>query len=98
MVFERYNKIATGFVAGLVLPWIVALLIFLFAKGEPNLKAWLLRLEMADIYTNMITICVVPNAIIFALFNYLDMLLASRGMLYITMIWTVFLFAVKIFT
>ena len=92
---EKYDRVATGVISGLLLPFIIALLIFLFAKGDHNLQSWLKKIAESDIVTHIITLCVFPNILIFLLFNHFDMLRASRGVLAITILWAVLVFGVK---
>lgn len=92
---ERYDKLSTGLVAALLLPFLTAILIFLFSKGNPSLKEWFGKITDADLITRMITLCVVPNVFIFMLFNHFDMLRASRGVLGLTIAWAVLVFIVK---
>jgi hypothetical protein len=80
----------------LVLPVIIAVFIFLFAKGDPTPHEWFDRIKTAGVETNIISLCVFPNVIIFLVFNHFDMLKASRGVLGITIIWALVVFLVKI--
>ncbi len=92
----KYDKLLTGIISGLILPFITAFIIFMFAKGNPGLSDWLERIVKADIITHIISLSVFPNVLIFLLFNHYDMLRASRGVLGITIVWAVIVFAVKI--
>ncbi len=92
---EKYDKLITGIVSGLVLPLIIAFFVFLFAKGNPGLNEWLNKIANAGVRTHIITLCVFPNVLIFLLFNHFDMLRASRGVLGVTIFWAVVVFAVK---
>ncbi len=92
----KFDKLITGIISGLVLPVITATIIFLFARGDPSLQTWLKKIVDADIVTHIITLCVFPNILIFLLFNHFDMLKASKGVLGITIVWAVLVFAVKI--
>ena len=92
---EKYDKVTTGLIAGLLLPLLIACTIFLFTKGDPSLKEWLKKIENADIVIKVITLCVFPNVFIFLLFNHFDMLRASRGVLGITIFWAAIVFGVK---
>jgi hypothetical protein len=94
-VAEKYDKLITGLIAGLILPVLIALIIFLLAKGDPSMKVWLKKIVDADIVTKVITLCVFPNVFIFLLFNHFDMLRASRGVLGMTIAWAVIVFGVK---
>lgn len=95
---ERYDKLLTGLISGLVLPIIVGLVIFLFSNSDLSLQSYLIRISDSNIITHSITLCVFPNVIIFLIFNRLDMLQASRGVLGITIIWAVIVFGVKFLT
>ena len=93
---EKYDKMSTGIISGILLPFLTALILFLFAKGDPGLKDWLQRIVTGDIITHMISLSVLPNLLIFFFFNYFDMLRATRGVLGITIFWAVIVFGVKI--
>lgn len=94
---KKYDKVSAGIIAGLILPLLIALFIFLFTKGNPSLEEWIKKISAAGIVTKIITLCVFPNVIIFLLFNHFDMLRATRGVLGITIIWAVIVFAIKFF-
>jgi hypothetical protein len=95
---EKYDRIITGFLSGLLLPFIIAIIVFLFSRGDNSLSSYLLRISEADIITHSITLCVFPNVLIFLIFNRFDMLRASRGVLGITIFWAVIVFGVKFLT
>ena len=91
---EKYDKLRTGIISGILLPVITAFIIFLFSKGNPDLPAWLSKIARAGIESHIITLCVFPNILIFLLFNQFDMLRASRGVLGVTIFWAVIVFGV----
>ena len=93
---EKFDKVLTGVIAGFVLPFIVGTIIFMFSSGNQSLHAYLVRIVDSNIITHSITLCVFPNIVIFLLFNQFDMLKATRGVLAITIMWAVIVFAVKI--
>jgi hypothetical protein len=95
---EKYDKVAVGIISGFLLPDIILLLVFLFAKGNPSFHSWLIRITQADVITHIISFCVFPNLLIFFLFNYFDMLRSSRGVLIITIVWALLVFLVKVLT
>ncbi len=92
---EKYDRITLGALSGLLLPFIVGLIVFLFSTGNRTLAQYLHRIIDADILTHTISLCVFPNVAIFLIFNRLDMLRAARGVLGITFFWAVLVFAVK---
>ena len=91
----KSDTILTGIIAGLLLPFFIGLLIYIFSPGHLVLWSHLVRFGGSDDLTHAITLCVFPNFIIFLLFSRFDMLRASRGMLAVTIVWAVILFAVK---
>lgn len=93
--FDKFDKTWVGMVMGLILPLIIMFFIFIFAEGEPNMKAWLLRIKMANIITHIVTLSVFANIIIFLLFNKLDLLKATKGVLAITIVWALVVFGIK---
>jgi hypothetical protein len=92
---EKYDKVLTGLIPGLILPFIVGLIVFLFSSGHLTLHSYLARIIESNIMTHAITLCVFPNIIIFLIFNRFDMLRASRGVLGMTIVWAIIVFTVK---
>ena len=94
--FERFDKVLTGVLSGLLLPFITGLIIYAFTSNHQSLQSYVARIADSSIVTHAITLCVFPNIIIFLIFNQLDMLLATRGVLAVTIIWAIVVFGVKI--
>jgi hypothetical protein len=92
---EKYDRIPTGIISGVLLPLIIAFFMFIFAKGDPTLGGWFHRISTAGMETNILSLCVFPNVLIFLLFNHFDMLRATKGVLAITIFWAVAVFLVK---
>jgi hypothetical protein len=92
---EKYDKVIPGLISGLILPFIIGLVVFLFTHGHQTLQIYLARISETHIITHAITLCVFPNLLIFLLFNRLDMLRASKGVLAITIVWAIIVFVVK---
>jgi hypothetical protein len=92
---ERYDNIATGALAGFLLPLLVALFIFIFSGGDPSLAAWIKKISRADIVTHIVSLSVFTNLAIFLIFNYFDMLRATKGVLGVTIFWAVVVFLIK---
>jgi hypothetical protein len=91
---EKYDKVPIGLISGFVLPFIVALVTFLVAKGHPSLHIWTQKISDANIVTHVITLCVFPNILIFLLFNHFDMLKSSKGVLGATIFWAIVVFII----
>jgi hypothetical protein len=89
---EKYDRLSVGLISGLLLPFIIALVVFIVSKGHPSLGTWLHKIVRANIVTHVITLCVFPNVAIFLLFNYFDMLKAVKGVLGVTIFWAAVVF------
>jgi hypothetical protein len=94
--YEKYDKVITGIISGLIFPFIIGLIIYFFSAHHQSLHAYLVRIADSKIVTHSITLCVFPNIIFFLIFNRLDMLRATRGVLAITIFWAVLVFGVKL--
>lgn len=94
----KFDRIITGVISGIMLPIVVAFFIFLFSKGDPSLSQWLNRISITGVETQIITLCVFPNVVIFFLFNHFDMLRATRGVLGVTIAWAAVMLIVRLFS
>jgi len=93
---EKLDKVAFGVVIGFLLPLLTIVVVYSFSSGK-NIHDYFKRILEADILTHVISLCVLPNLVAFLVFNRLDMLRATRGILGITIFWAAVVFAVKFF-
>ena len=91
----KFDKFYVGAVAGFVIPVIIGLCIYFFSTVDRTLSEYIDRIVFADILSHIISLCVFPNIFLFLLFNRLDMLRATKGILGITIFWAILVFAVK---
>jgi hypothetical protein len=94
---EKLDKVVAGVAAGFILPLLTILIIYLFSAGDKGIVHYFRRILEADILTHIISLCVLPNLVLFLILNRLDMLRATRGVLGITIFWAAVVFAVKFF-
>lgn len=94
---EKYDNTLTGAVSGTLFPLLVGMIIYLFTSHGASIPSYLVRIADSHIITHAITLCVFPNVLIFLLFNRFDMLKAARGVVALTIIWAIIVFAVKFF-
>jgi hypothetical protein len=95
IVPAKNDKVIIGLLSGLLFPVIIGFMIYLFSHGHLSLHSYIARIADSNIITHSITLCVFPNIFIFLIFNRFDMLRASRGVLAMTIIWAVIVFAIK---
>ena len=92
---EKYDKQYIGAAAGFIIPVLISVIVWAFSSGSNSPGEYYRKLIEADIMTHVISLCVFPNIFLFLIFNRLDMLRATRGVLGITIFWAVLVFAVK---
>jgi len=94
---ERFNNALTGVISGLALPALAFLVFFLFTNHGVSFEQYLKQMEAADNVTEIMSVAVFTNIIIFLAFNHFDMLRSSKGVLGITIVWAFVVFGIKLF-
>lgn len=93
--WQKFDKIITGVAAGVLIP-VLVLVVFYFWKSEGmGVEKFIETLVMAGALTNAISVSVFANIFAFLLFNRLDILKASRGILGTTIVWAILVFIIK---
>jgi len=94
---HKFNNALTGLVSGLFVPVLGFLVFYLLTGKGLSLPGYIRRVEELGNITEILSVSVFANIIIFLVFNRLDMLRASRGVLGITIAWAFTVFALKLF-
>lgn len=94
---QKFNNALSGVVAGLVVPVIGFLVFFMLTRHGLSLTDYVKKIIDIGNITEIMSVSVFTNIVIFLVFNRLDMLRASRGVLGITIIWAFTVFATKLF-
>jgi hypothetical protein len=94
---QRFNNIPAGVVSGLIIPVIAFLIFFLVTRHGLTFALYLRKIADAGNITEIMSVSVFANIIIFLLFNRFDMLRASKGVLGITIVWAFVVFGIKLF-
>jgi hypothetical protein len=95
--YQKYDKVLTGALSGFILPVVIGILIYAFSAGGMNPAQYFDKLTRSNIITHIISLCVFPNVLIFLFFNWKDMLEAAKGVLGLTIVWAILVFAIKFF-
>jgi hypothetical protein len=96
--YSRFDKVSIGVISGLLLPFVVGIIIFAYTAGDNSISDFLIKIAEGRVITHSISVCVFPNVLIFLGFNWLDMLKATKGVLAITIVWAIIVFAIKFLT
>ncbi len=94
-LYEKFDRFLTGLFSGLILPFLVGLGVYIFTAGSISLGDYVSLMAKSDILVKVVSFYVFPNLLIFLLYNRMDMLRASKGVLFITIIWALLVFALK---
>lgn len=93
---QRYNKALTGVISGIIMPVAAFFVFFLLTRNGLNLHLFIRRMAEVDNVTEVMSVSVFANILIFLLFNRFDMLRASKGVLGITIVWAFLVFGIKL--
>lgn len=92
---EKYNRVITGAISGLILPFIAFAVFYLATVKGFTPEQYYRRIINAGNLAQIMSVSVFANIIIFLIFNHFDMLRASKGVLGITIIWAFVVFGIK---
>ena len=59
--YYKFDRLITGIISGLVLPFIVGLTIYAFSAGDMSIREFLSKLAGSKVITHSISLCVFPN-------------------------------------
>ncbi len=96
-ISQRYNNALTGVISGILMPVTAFFVFFLLTRHSLTLDLFIRRMIEADRVTEVMSVSVFTNIVIFLLFNRFDMLRASKGVLGITIAWAFLVFGIKLF-
>jgi len=93
---QKFNTLATGIIAGIILPVIVYFIIYFAKVQDIHTTLFSNRLLIGNIIPIIISHCVLPNLVIFFIFNGINWMQAAKGVLSTTVALTLLIFAVKL--
>ena len=92
---KRFNTLLTGILAGTIIPAILFMLFYMFQIKKFDLGRITEQLLLRDYLPQILSWCIIPNLILFFVFNWLNWLKSAKGILIATVISTVLLFLLK---
>ncbi len=79
---QKLNSIPTGLISGILLPWLCFILVVLIKKGTYSSGEYLHELGAHGAIPRILSICLIPNLLLFFLFLRNDLLRSARGVLF----------------
>jgi len=92
---SRYNDVRIGLAAGLVVPLITILVFYLVRFNHISLYEFFSALISRNILSSLLSLCVIPNLLVFFIFIWTDMLYLARGVLMATFVFAGIILIVK---
>jgi hypothetical protein len=92
----KFNTLAAGIIAGIILPVIVYFLLYFSKLQDVSETIFSHHQVISNIIPVIISHCILPNLLLFLAFNGLNMLQAAKGVLGTTVVMTVIIFAIKL--
>ncbi|PTN09954.1 hypothetical protein C8N47_103251 [Mangrovibacterium marinum] len=86
----------TGFVPGLIIPLVVFVLLYFFSKQEVSLSEYLQTLWQLGALLKILSLCVLPNLLLFLNFYRQKYDLAARGVIMATFVYAFAVMLVKV--
>jgi hypothetical protein len=93
---QKFNTLATGIITGIVLPIIVYFILYYAKVQDVSFTLFSNNLVIGNIIPIIISHCILPNLLLFFVFNGLNWVQASRGVLGTTVVLTLIIFAIKL--
>lgn len=81
MISSRINKNLTGFIAGILLPLIIMLIMLMLKKNDNSLFEMISLNQQMGMLAKLISLSVIPNLLLFFIFIWTNLLKAGRGVL-----------------
>ncbi len=94
---QKFNNAISGVIAGIVFPLFAFLIFYLLTNHGLSVSDYSRKVADAGNISEIMSVSVFANIIIFLVFNRLDMLRASKGVLGITILWAFAVFGIKLF-
>jgi len=93
---RRFDTLATGIISGILLPVIVYFILYFSKVQDIRFTLFSNSLVIGSIIPIIISHCVLPNLIMFLIFNSLDWMNEAKGILGSTVAITLLIFALKL--
>jgi hypothetical protein len=93
---RKNDKTSVGFVIGMVLPFLIFMMIYLLRDPDVPVFHYLSGLWQFNILLKIMSLCVLPNLLIFILYIRRKMDFAARGVLAATIVYALVVLISKI--
>jgi hypothetical protein len=92
---QRFNTLFMGIISGIILPVIIYFALYFSKVQAIQFTLFSHHLVIGNIIPLIISHCILPNIVLFLIFNGINWLEAAKGILGTTVALTVVIFAIK---
>jgi len=90
----KYNKEKIGLIWGLIIP-VFTIIGFYFVRNPESFKGFISQIIGVNIYSELISVCVVPNLLLFFIFIWTDRMHSAKGVVGATFIYAILIVILK---
>lgn len=94
--FKRFDTLATGIISGILLPVIVYFVLYYSKIQDVRFTLFSHHLVIGNIIPIIISHCILPNLLLFLIYNGVNWIQSAKGILGSTVALTVVIFAIKL--
>jgi hypothetical protein len=93
----KYNKVIIGLIPGIIIPVITFIGFYIFKSRVSSIIDYVkLTIEM-DLLSNVLSLCALPNLIIFFIFLSKNYYYSARGVIFATFMWAIIVVIARYF-
>lgn len=92
---SRYNDVRLGLLIGLLVPAVTVLVFYQVRFGHMGIGEFLRTMDTARLLSSILSLCAIPNLLVFFIFIWTNMLYLARGVLMATFVFALVVVAVK---
>ncbi len=84
-----------GIISGIILPLIVIFLFYMIKSDLVSFSSFVNHIVKYNIHSEIVSLCVVPNLLLFFLFIWKNYNLSAKGVILATMLYGIFIIILK---
>lgn len=92
---SKINNLKLGLVLGILAPVLTMLIIYLVQFSDYGVKELVDMLVTKNVFTKIVSLCVIPNLALFFIFLNKNYFYSARGVLLATVLFAAFVFITK---
>jgi len=93
----KYNSLWIGLILGIIIPCFAVLFFWISNLKSLPFSEFFVKLTTMNVLSKLVSLCVLPNLLVFFIFIWKNLLYSARGVLFATLIWTIIVVIIKFF-